>query len=166
MPLTAARLTGPTSRPRWRSSILGSSTRSSFFDGVPNHAISPARARNGHGSCGKRSADSAFPTSSHSRCYSTHINEPARRGKPERVGRVVKSSVHETMGSLTWGAPVETCPGLGTPAAPDDLALSVTRVLPSASLTASASATTTAFGAEFLTARFLTVYASHPPVAR
>ena len=66
----------------------------------------------------------------------------------------------------SWGAPVETCPGLGTPAAPDDLALSVTRVLPSASLTASASATTTAFGAEFLTARFLTVYASHPPVAR
>ena len=100
MTLTAARIAGPTSRPRWRSSILGGPARSNFLDGVPDHAISPARARNGHGSCGKRSADSAFPTSSHSRCYSTHINKPARRGTPERVGRVVKSSVHETMGGL------------------------------------------------------------------
>ena len=100
MTLTAARIAGPTSRPRWRSSILGGPTRSNSFDGVPNHAISPARARNGHGSCGKRSADSAFPTSSHSRCYDTHIDEPATRGTPEGSGRVVKSSVHETTGAL------------------------------------------------------------------
>ena len=100
MTLTAARTTGPLGRPRWRSSILGGPTRSNSLDGMPNHAISPARARNGHGSCGKRSADSAFPTSSHSRCYGTHINESARRGTSERSGQVVKSSVHETMGSL------------------------------------------------------------------
>ena len=84
MILTAARITGPTGRPRWRSSILGDSTRSNFFDGVPNHAISPARARNGHGSCGKRSADSAFPTSSHSRCYGTHIDEASKKGNARR----------------------------------------------------------------------------------
>jgi hypothetical protein len=98
--LTAARITGSLGRPRWRSSILGGPTRSNFFDGVPNHAISPARVRAGHGSCGKRSADSAFPTSSHSRCCGIHINEPAKRGTSERSGRVVKSSVHETMGGL------------------------------------------------------------------
>jgi len=97
----SARIAGPTRRPKWRSSILGGPTRSNSFDRVPNHAILPARVRDGHGSCGKRSADSAFPTSSHSRCCGIHINEPARRGTSERSGRVVKSSVHETMGSLT-----------------------------------------------------------------
>jgi hypothetical protein len=107
--LAAARIAGPTSRPRWRSSILGSPTRSNSFAGVPNHAISPARVRDGHGSCGKRSADSAFPTSSHSRCYGIHINEPARRGTSERSGRVVKSSVHETTGGLTTNGTV-ACP--------------------------------------------------------
>ena len=100
MILTSARITGPTGRPKCRSSILGGSTSSNFLDGVPNHAVSPARARNGHGSCGKRSADSAFPTSSHSRCYGTPIDKPARRGTPEGSGRVVKSSVHETTGGL------------------------------------------------------------------
>jgi len=43
---------------------------------------------------------------------------------------------------------METCPGLGTPAAPGALALTVTRMLPSARLIASASATTNDFGAE------------------
>jgi hypothetical protein len=57
---------------------------------------------------------------------------------------------------------VNTCPGLGTPVAPLDLALSVQQMLPSARLTASASTTTKDFGAEFLTAHVLAVYASHP----
>ncbi len=43
MNLTAARITGSTGRPRWRSSILSDSTRSDFFNGVPDHSISPAR---------------------------------------------------------------------------------------------------------------------------
>jgi hypothetical protein len=57
---------------------------------------------------------------------------------------------------------VNTCPGLETPVAPLDLALSVQQMLPSAGLTASASTTTKDFGAEFLTAHVLAVYASHP----
>jgi hypothetical protein len=43
---------------------------------------------------------------------------------------------------------VKACPGLETPAAPVDLALSVVRMLPSAGLTASASATIKDFGDE------------------
>ena len=39
------------------------------------------------------------------------------------------------------GESLEACPGLETPAAPNNLALSVVRILPSARLTASASAT-------------------------
>jgi len=48
----------------------------------------------------------------------------------------------------SWGTPLIACPGLGTPAAPDNLALAVVRVLPSARLIASASATTKDFGAD------------------
>jgi hypothetical protein len=43
---------------------------------------------------------------------------------------------------------VKACPGLRTPAAPDALALTVVRMLPSARLTASASATIKDYGAE------------------
>ncbi len=46
------------------------------------------------------------------------------------------------------GSPVETCPGLETPATPEHLAHAVAQVLPSARLTASAFATIYAFGAE------------------
>jgi len=48
----------------------------------------------------------------------------------------------------SWRIPVEACPGLGTPAVPNDLALAAVRMLPSARLMASASATTNDFGAE------------------
>lgn len=48
----------------------------------------------------------------------------------------------------SWRILVKACPGLGTPAAPDDLALTVVQMLPSARLMASASATTNDFGAE------------------
>jgi hypothetical protein len=48
----------------------------------------------------------------------------------------------------SWRIPVKACPGLGTPAAPNDLALPVVQMLPSARLIASASATTNDFGAE------------------
>src|SRR5262245_2903469 len=61
-----------------------------------------------------------------------------------------------------WGILVNPCPELGTPGAPLDLALSVQQMLPSARLTASASTTTKDFGADFLTAPVLAVYASHP----
>ena len=47
----------------------------------------------------------------------------------------------------SWGIPVNACPGLGTPAAPHDLALSVVRLLSSARLTASTAATVNDFGA-------------------
>jgi hypothetical protein len=43
---------------------------------------------------------------------------------------------------------VNACPGLRTPAAPNNLAITVIQMLPSARLTASASATTNDFGAE------------------
>lgn len=62
----------------------------------------------------------------------------------------------------SWGIPVNTCPGLGTPVALPDLALSARQMLPSARLTASASTTMKDFGAEFLTAHVLAIYASHP----
>jgi len=42
---------------------------------------------------------------------------------------------------------VKACPGLGTPAAPNDLAFAVVRMLSSARLTASTSATVNDFGA-------------------
>jgi len=58
------------------------------------------------------------------------------------------------------------CPGLGTPATPGTLALSVAWMLPSASLTASAFATRNQISELILTACFLAMYASHPPVAR
>src|SRR5262245_57941276 len=61
-----------------------------------------------------------------------------------------------------WGILVNPCPELGTPGAPLDLALSVQQMLPSARLPASASTTTKDFGADFLTAHVLAVYASHP----
>jgi hypothetical protein len=48
----------------------------------------------------------------------------------------------------SWRIPLKACPGLGTPAAPSDLALAVAQMLPSARLIASASATTNDFGAE------------------
>src|SRR5215813_216054 len=62
----------------------------------------------------------------------------------------------------SWGILVNPCPGLGTPGAPLDLALSVQQMLPSARLPASVSTTTKDFGADFLTAPVLAVYASHP----
>ena len=55
----------------------------------------------------------------------------------------------------SWGILVNTCPGLETPVAPLDIALSVQQMLPSAGLTASASTTTNDFGADFLTAHVL-----------
>jgi len=48
----------------------------------------------------------------------------------------------------SWRILVKACPGLGTPAAPNDLALAVVQILPSARLMASASATINDFGAE------------------
>lgn len=42
----------------------------------------------------------------------------------------------------SWEIPLKACPGLGTPVAPDALAISVIRILPSALLTASASTIT------------------------
>jgi hypothetical protein len=54
---------------------------------------------------------------------------------------------HEGLPS-SWRIPVKVCPGLGTPAASDGLAIAVARMLPSARLTASASATIKDFGAD------------------
>ena len=48
----------------------------------------------------------------------------------------------------SWRILVKACPRLGTPAAPNDLAVTVVQILPSARLIASASATTDHFGAE------------------
>jgi hypothetical protein len=48
----------------------------------------------------------------------------------------------------SWGALVETCPGLGTPAALGALALTVIEILPSTRTTVSASAMTDDFGAD------------------
>ena len=48
----------------------------------------------------------------------------------------------------SWRIPLKARPGLETPAAPCDLALSVAQMLPSAETTASASATKYDFGAE------------------
>ena len=63
-----------------------------------------------------------------------------------RCGQVRHTcSVREETGGLpgSWGIPVNACPGLGTPAAPNDLAVPVVRMLSSARLTASTSATVT-----------------------
>jgi hypothetical protein len=62
--------------------------------------------------------------------------------------------------------PVETCPGLKTPATPDQPRVSG---WPDTALRLDNDvgvAMTSDFGAEILTACFLAVYASHPPVTR
>jgi len=61
---------------------------------------------------------------------------------------------------------VSTCPGLGTPADPNDLALTVVQILPSARLMASASATTNDFGAESSRPVFLLSTLQPPSVTR
>jgi hypothetical protein len=61
---------------------------------------------------------------------------------------------------------VSTCPGLGTPAAPDDLASTVIQMLPSARLMTSASATTNDFGAESSRPALLLSTLQPPPVTR
>ena len=66
----------------------------------------------------------------------------------------------------SWRIPVKACPGLGTPAAPNDLALAVVRMLPSARLIASASATTNDFGAESSRPTSLLSTLQPPSVAR
>src|SRR6266481_428335 len=64
---------------------------------------------------------------------------------PVAVRRANACFVREETGGLpgSWGIPVNACPGLGTPAAPNDLAVPVVRMLSSARLTASTSATVT-----------------------
>src|SRR5262245_48591917 len=63
----------------------------------------------------------------------------------------------------SWGIHVNTCPGLGTPVAPLNLALSVQQILPSAGLTTSASTTTLDFGAESSRPMFsLSTLRTHP----
>ena len=66
----------------------------------------------------------------------------------------------------SWRIPVRACPGLGTPAAPGDLALAATQMLPSARLIASASATTNDFGAESSRPTLLLSTLQPPPVFR
>lgn len=66
----------------------------------------------------------------------------------------------------SWRIPVRACPGLGTPAAPGDLALAAARMLPSARLIASASATTNDFGAESSRPTLLLSTLQPPPVSR
>jgi hypothetical protein len=61
---------------------------------------------------------------------------------------------------------VIACPGLGTPAVPNDLALTVAQILPSDRLMASASATTNDFGAESSQPTILLSTLRPPPVAR
>ncbi len=75
-------------------------------------------------------------------------SRPAGAG-PIGVRRAMPVSWREEAGGLpgSWGIPVKACPGLGTPAAPNDLALTVVRMLSSARLTASTSATVNDFGA-------------------
>ena len=100
MILRTSRITGRTGRPGWRSSILNDSARSSFaaLSGITNF---PQRAvRRELWSCGKRSADSTFPTSVHSRCY-TPSTEPTRaelrreesEGRSRRAERVTINQV-------------------------------------------------------------------------
>jgi hypothetical protein len=66
----------------------------------------------------------------------------------------------------SWRIPVKACPGLETPAAPGDLALAVTQMLPSARLIASASATTNDFGAESTRPTLLLSTLQPPSVSR
>ena len=68
---------------------------------------------------------------------------------PVAVRRAVPVRVREETGGLpgSWRIPVKACHGLGTPAAPNDLAVTVVRMLSSARLTASTSATVNDFGA-------------------
>jgi len=78
------------------------------------------------------------------------------------------SPTEEEIGSSLrfLGHPCGACPGLGTPASRPDLANNGRcQMLPSARLTTSASPRQTISGL-ILTACFLAVYASHPPVAR
>ena len=97
------------------------------------------------------------------------------RGQPSPLGDQVpwgwaapKSPLYGEAGALLGSReiPLKACPGLGTPATPGTLALSVAWMLPSASLTASAFATRNQISELILTACFLAMYASHPPVAR
>jgi hypothetical protein len=66
----------------------------------------------------------------------------------------------------SWRILVKACPGLGTPAAPNDLALTVAQMLPSARLIASASATTNDFGAESARPTYLLSTLQPPSVTR
>ena len=61
---------------------------------------------------------------------------------------------------------MKTCPGLATPAAPDDLAVTVVQILPSVRIMASASATTNDFGAESSRPVFLLSTLQPPSVTR
>jgi len=61
---------------------------------------------------------------------------------------------------------VNACPGLGTPATLDDLAVTVVQILPSARLIASASATIYDFGAESSRPAFLLSTLQPPSVTR
>lgn len=76
-----------------------------------------------------------------------HASSPVsldwRYSSPPRRWREMQRSFPSS-----WGILVNTCPGLGTPVAPLDLALSVQQILPTAGLTASASTTTKDFGAD------------------
>ena len=64
-----------------------------------------------------------------------------------RPGPLLSGEPHPLLAGGDWrfsqvpGESVETCPGLGTPAAPDNLAIAVVQMLPSARLMTSASAT-------------------------
>jgi hypothetical protein len=76
---------------------------------------------------------------------------PASRGRALLgSGGAQCLSLREETGGLpgSWRIPVNACPGLGTPAAPNDLAVTVVRMLASARLTASPSATANVFGAD------------------
>jgi hypothetical protein len=61
---------------------------------------------------------------------------------------------------------VKACPGLGTPADLNDLAVTVVQILPSARLITSASATTNDFGAESSQPAFLLSTLRPPSVTR
>jgi len=77
-----------------------------------------------------------------------HPNRPEARPLWGQAGQTWL--LREEAGGLpgSWRIPVNACPGLGTPAAPNDLAITVVRMLSSARLTASTSATVNDFGAE------------------
>src|SRR5882724_7500499 len=87
---------------------------------------------------------------------------------PVAVRRANACFVREETGGLpgSWRIPVKACPGLGTPAAPNDLAVSVVRMLSSAWLTASTSATANDFGAAPSRPASSLPTLQPPPVAR